>query len=35
MAFIPEYKPDEDFREWVGQAEARVIKEICGQESGS
>ena len=35
MAFIPEYKPDEDFREWVGQAEARFIKEICGEERGS
>lgn len=35
IAFIPEYKPDEDFREWVGQAEARVIKEICGQERDS
>jgi uncharacterized protein (TIGR00661 family) len=30
IAFIPEYKPDENFREWVGQAEARFMKEICG-----
>jgi len=32
IAFIPEYKPDEHFREWVGQAEERFIKEICGEE---
>lgn len=28
IEFIPEYAPDENFREWVHQAEARFIKEI-------
>lgn len=28
--FIPNYSPDENFREWVHQAEERFIKEICG-----
>ena len=27
--FIPLYKPDEAFRDWVHQAEARFIQEIC------
>lgn len=30
IAFIPEYAPDERFRDWVHQAEERFIKEICG-----
>ncbi len=30
IAFIPEYAPDEHFRDWVHQAEERFIKEICG-----
>jgi len=29
-AFLPEYAPDESFRDWVHQAEERFIKEICG-----
>lgn len=28
--FIPSYKPDEGFRDWVQQAEERFLKEICG-----
>jgi len=27
--FIPYYKPDETFRDWVHQAEERFIQEIC------
>lgn len=30
IEFIPEYAPDENFREWVHQAEERFICEICG-----
>ncbi|OJV86630.1 MAG: hypothetical protein BGO34_03875 [Bacteroidia bacterium 44-10] len=30
IEFIPQYIPDEHFREWVHQAEAMFIKEICG-----
>jgi UDP:flavonoid glycosyltransferase YjiC (YdhE family) len=30
LDFIPEYTPDENFREWVHQAEAMFIKEVCG-----
>ncbi|OFX74314.1 MAG: hypothetical protein A2071_00640 [Bacteroidetes bacterium GWC1_47_7] len=29
IEFIPQYAPDEHFREWVHQAEIRFIKEIC------
>lgn len=28
--FIPHYAPDQNFNEWVDQAEERFIKEICG-----
>jgi len=35
IAFIPKYKPDEKFRDWVRQAEGRFIKEICGEERDS
>ncbi|HBG58539.1 glycosyltransferase family protein [Proteiniphilum sp. UBA1028] len=31
IEFIPEYKPDGQFREWVEQAEDRFVKEICGE----
>lgn len=31
IGFIPTYSPDEGFREWVGQAEERFMKEICGE----
>ena len=27
--FIPYYKPDETFLDWVHQAEERFIQEIC------
>jgi uncharacterized protein (TIGR00661 family) len=30
LEFIPRYAPDENFREWVHQAESLFIKEICG-----
>lgn len=30
IEFIPDYKPDPNFRDWVHQAEERFIKEICG-----
>ena len=30
IAFIPHYKPDPNFRDWVHQAEARFIEEITG-----
>ncbi|MDD2247046.1 MAG: glycosyltransferase family protein [Proteiniphilum sp.] len=30
IKFIPQYNPDEKFRDWVHQAEERFIKEICG-----
>jgi uncharacterized protein (TIGR00661 family) len=30
LEFMPRYAPDENFREWVHQAESRFIKEICG-----
>jgi uncharacterized protein (TIGR00661 family) len=30
IEFIPQYAPDENFGEWVRQAEERFIKEICG-----
>lgn len=30
LNFIPYYRPDENFREWVHQAEERFIQEICG-----
>lgn len=29
LEFIPQYAPDEKFREWVNQAEERFIREIC------
>lgn len=29
LNFIPEYAPDENFQDWVHQAEERFIKEIC------
>ena len=29
LNFIPNYRPDECFREWVHQAEDRFIREIC------
>ena len=29
IEYIPKYVPDEHFREWVHQAEARFIEEIC------
>ena len=30
LNFIPHYRPDENFRDWVHQAEERFIREICG-----
>lgn len=30
IEFLPQYAPDEKFKEWVHQAEERFIKEICG-----
>ena len=30
IEFIPYYTPDENFGEWVDQAEERFIQEICG-----
>jgi uncharacterized protein (TIGR00661 family) len=30
LEYIPRYTPDGNFREWVHQAEARFISEICG-----
>ncbi len=32
ISFIPGYTPDENFRDWVHQAEERFIREITGQE---
>ncbi|MDO5665716.1 MAG: glycosyltransferase family protein [Bacteroidia bacterium] len=29
LNFIPHYRPDESFQDWVHQAEERFIKEIC------
>lgn len=29
LNFIPHYRPDEAFRDWVLQAEDRILKEIC------
>jgi hypothetical protein len=30
IEFVPKYASDENFRDWVHQAEERFIKEICG-----
>ena len=32
LNFIPNYRPDENFRDWVHQAEERFVKEICGDD---
>lgn len=32
LNFIPYYRPDENFQDWVHQAEERFIREICSPE---
>ena len=31
LDFIPHYRPDDHFRDWVHQAEDLFIREICGE----